>query len=95
MCAFLTTASDAGCGDCQVALHLARTGGLRILGIDALERHVAQAQARIAGAGGEGAGVTVRLGDYHELDWIADESLDGVYTSKCTGAREKEGREEE
>lgn len=75
--------SDAGCGDCQVALHLARQGRLQITGIDVLERHLQQARTRIAGAKlPPGAQVTARLGDYHNLDWIPDESLDGIYTSE-------------
>lgn len=55
----------------------------RITGIDAQERHVQQARTRIAAAKlPRGSHVTARLGDYHDLGWIPDKSLDGIYTSE-------------
>lgn len=57
---------------------MAREGGLRVHAIDVVEHHVAKARRNVARAG---LPVTVRRADYHNLDFIPDESLDGVYTS--------------
>lgn len=69
---------DAGCGVGHVALYMARHGGLRVTAIDVVEHHVEKA-ARNARQQAP-LPVTVRRADYHHLDWIADESLDGVYS---------------
>lgn len=61
-------------------MYMAKQGGIHVTGIDVVERHVEQAQRTIARAGLQGQ-VVARLGDYHNLDWIPDESLDGIYTS--------------
>ncbi|KAJ8103606.1 S-adenosyl-L-methionine-dependent methyltransferase [Lipomyces tetrasporus] len=69
---------DAGCGDGHVAMHLAGRG-LRVQGIDVVDRHVRKAQRNISARGLQDA-VAVRKMDYHHLDGLADESFDGVYT---------------
>lgn len=74
------TVLDAGCGVGHVALYMARNGGLRVTAIDVVEHHVEKAQRNIAKSGLPKGQVTVRRGDYHHLEWISDESLDGVYT---------------
>ncbi|KAL8935948.1 MAG: hypothetical protein Q9216_005179 [Gyalolechia sp. 2 TL-2023] len=69
---------DAGCGTCDVAIHLARRG-LRVQGVDVTDFHVQWAQQNIRDWGLEDK-VTVEVADYHHLDSIPDNSLDGVYT---------------
>ncbi|KAJ9637302.1 hypothetical protein H2201_001700 [Coniosporium apollinis] len=69
---------DAGCGVGHVAMHLARKG-LRVQGIDVVDRHIQKAQRYIQADGLEGR-VKVRKMDYHHLDEHADKSFDGVYT---------------
>lgn len=69
---------DAGCGNCHVALTFARKG-LRIQGIDIVENHVRWARQDIKAQGMEDK-ISARVADYHQLDWIPDASLDGVYT---------------
>ncbi|KAK9491183.1 S-adenosyl-L-methionine-dependent methyltransferase [Lipomyces doorenjongii] len=69
---------DAGCGVGHVAIYMARKG-LRVQGIDVVNRHLHQAQRNIKAQGLEDR-VTVRKMDYHHLDGLADESFDGVYT---------------
>ncbi|KAI4162941.1 MAG: hypothetical protein LQ342_003452 [Letrouitia transgressa] len=69
---------EAGCGDGHVAMHLAGKG-LQIYGIDILKRHVRRSQQNVKSRGFEKA-VTIRLGDYHNLENLHDESFDGVYT---------------
>ncbi|KAL8748417.1 MAG: hypothetical protein Q9184_007316 [Pyrenodesmia sp. 2 TL-2023] len=69
---------DAGCGNGFVALHFAHNG-LRVQGIDMVENHLRRARQNIKAEGMDHM-VTVRLADYHHLDWLPDMSLDGVYT---------------
>lgn len=69
---------DAGCGNGFVAIHFARNG-LRVLGVDATERHIQRARQNIRDQGMEDR-VETRIADYQQLDWIPDDSLDGVYT---------------
>jgi ubiquinone/menaquinone biosynthesis C-methylase UbiE len=72
------TVLDAGCGYGHVAIHLA-SRNLNIRAIDVVDRHVARAQINVRSAGLEKA-ITVQRGDYHHLENIPTESLDGVYT---------------
>ncbi|KAK9374211.1 S-adenosyl-L-methionine-dependent methyltransferase [Lipomyces chichibuensis] len=69
---------DAGCGIGHVAIHMARRG-LRVQGIDVVDRHLQRAQRNIKAYGLEDR-ATVRKMDYHHLDGFDDESFDGVYT---------------
>jgi ubiquinone/menaquinone biosynthesis C-methylase UbiE len=69
---------DAGCGDGYVAIHLAKRG-LRMQGIDVVDRHLKKAHRNIKAAGLENA-ITVRKMDYHHLDSFADDVFDGAYT---------------
>ncbi|KAL8817741.1 MAG: hypothetical protein Q9223_003480, partial [Gallowayella weberi] len=69
---------DAGCGVGHVAMYFARKG-LRIQGIDLVENHITWAQRDIKAQGLEDQ-VSVRVGDYHNLDHISSNSLDGVFT---------------
>ncbi|KAI3395793.1 hypothetical protein diail_876 [Diaporthe ilicicola] len=70
---------DAGCGIGHVALYMAHHG-LRVTAIDVVEHHVEKARLNIQRSGLPQGQVTARRADYHNLDWIADASLDGVYT---------------
>ena len=69
---------DAGCGVGLVAIHLARKG-LRICGIDVVDRHIRWAQRNVKKAGLEDA-ISVNKVDYHHLEPFAPETFDGVYT---------------
>ncbi|KAL8710027.1 MAG: hypothetical protein Q9220_005298 [cf. Caloplaca sp. 1 TL-2023] len=69
---------DAGCGVGHVAMYFARRG-LRIQGIDLVENHVLWAKQDIKAKGLEDK-ISVRVGDYHHLDHLSDNSLDGVFT---------------
>lgn len=71
---------DAGCGVCHVAIHLATKYGLRIQGIDVIEHHMKKARRNIARANLRNNEVSVALMDYHHLERLDSESLDGVYT---------------
>ncbi len=70
---------DAGCGVGHVALYMARTGDYRVEGIDVVAHHIAKANRNIKIAGME-ATVSARVGDYHHLEDLADNSCDGIYT---------------
>ncbi|KAJ8057984.1 hypothetical protein OCU04_013157 [Sclerotinia nivalis] len=70
---------DAGCGVGHVAIHLAKTAGFRVHGIDVVEHHIAKARNNIKANLLEGA-ITISKDDYHRLGTFADESFDGVYT---------------
>lgn len=61
---------DAGCGEGVVADRLVSRYGLRVVGVDLLERNVARARRRP---------VAVVRGDYHRLG-LAGGSFDGAYT---------------
>jgi len=71
---------DAGCGVGHVALRMTKTYGLRVSGIDIVDHHIAKAHGNIARSGLPEGTITVRKMDYHHLESLADESLDGVYT---------------
>ncbi|PLB41511.1 class I SAM-dependent methyltransferase [Aspergillus candidus] len=86
---------DAGCGDGQVALHLARQGGLRVHAIDVLPQQVQRAQENVAAAAASRGHATTRLkpkaeaavgavtvhtDDYHHLTTVTANSMDGIYT---------------
>lgn len=71
---------DAGCGVGHVALFMARQGGLNVTAIDVVEHHVEKARRNIRRSGLPEGRVTAGRGDYHNLEWIPDETLDGVYT---------------
>lgn len=71
---------DAGCGVGHVALRMAKTHGLRVSGIDIVDHHIAKARRNIARSGLPEGTITMRKMDYHHLESLADESLDGVYT---------------
>ncbi|KAI9643832.1 hypothetical protein NHQ30_007183 [Ciborinia camelliae] len=70
---------DAGCGVAHVALHLAKEHSLEIQAIDIVDHHISKARENITKQGMHGR-VTVRKMDYHHLDAIANESLEGAYT---------------
>jgi sterol 24-C-methyltransferase len=69
---------DAGCGVAHVAIHMAEKG-LRVQGIDIIDRHILKAKRNIEAQGMQDA-VTVRKMDYHHLDAFAAASFDGIYT---------------
>ncbi|KAI0164418.1 S-adenosyl-L-methionine-dependent methyltransferase [Hypoxylon sp. FL1284] len=72
---------DAGCGVGHVALRMAQKHGLRVDAIDIVEHHVAKARFNAEGSGLLASG-TIRVNrmDYHHLETIDTESLDGIYT---------------
>ncbi|KAF7927546.1 uncharacterized protein EAE98_005928 [Botrytis deweyae] len=70
---------DAGCGVGHVALRLAKVHSLEIQGIDVIDHHLEKARRNIEKQGMK-ARVTVGKMDYHHLDGIASNSLEGVYT---------------
>lgn len=69
---------DAGCGAGLVASHLAKKG-LRIQGIDIIDRHVKWAQQTVEKAGLTHA-VQIQRGDYHSLSAFSPNTFDGAYT---------------
>ncbi|GAM34865.1 hypothetical protein TCE0_015f02728 [Talaromyces pinophilus] len=71
---------DAGCGVGHVAIHLATKYGLRVKGIDVVEHHAEKARRNIARANLASNQVSVSLMDYHHLESLGSETLDGVYT---------------
>ncbi|RMZ84997.1 hypothetical protein DV738_g323, partial [Chaetothyriales sp. CBS 135597] len=71
---------DAGCGVGILAIHLARSRGHRVLGIDVVDYHLAIAQRNIARAALPAAQVEVAKMDYHHLDTLDAGAFDGVYT---------------
>jgi ubiquinone/menaquinone biosynthesis C-methylase UbiE len=71
---------DAGCGDGQVAIAFARRG-LRVHAVDVLPQQVQRARQNVARVLGEGeTTVAVRQDDYHRLETVDEDSLDGIYT---------------
>lgn len=70
---------DAGCGDGYVAMHMARKG-LHITAIDVIPSHVERTRRNIARSGLPKDSIAVQHMDYHDLEPIASESHDGVYT---------------
>ncbi|KAK3320366.1 S-adenosyl-L-methionine-dependent methyltransferase [Cercophora scortea] len=71
---------DAGCGVGHVAIRMANTHGLRITGIDVVDHHITKARRNIARSGLPDGTITVQKMDYHHLESLAPESLDGAYT---------------
>ncbi|KAF2396116.1 2-heptaprenyl-1,4-naphthoquinone methyltransferase [Trichodelitschia bisporula] len=69
---------DAGCGHGYVAANLAARG-LRVEGIDIVDRHVVRARQTVRGRGLEGR-VRVRKGDYHDLSVFETGRFEGIYT---------------
>lgn len=75
-----STILDAGCGYGHVALHLIQAHGMRIAGIDVIDRHIARCRRNIASAGLPEGAFTVTKMDYHHLESLEDDSLEGAYT---------------
>lgn len=72
---------DAGCGVGHVALYGAAQRGLHVRAIDVVPHHLVKCRRNITRAGLlSGGSVSVEEMDYHSLETIDDESLDGVYT---------------
>lgn len=71
---------DAGCGVGHVALRMAQTHGLRVSGIDIIDHHLEKARRNIDRSGLPKGTITVRKMDYHHLESLAEQSLDGIYT---------------
>ncbi|PLB45208.1 S-adenosyl-L-methionine-dependent methyltransferase [Aspergillus steynii IBT 23096] len=82
---------DAGCGDGQVAIHMAAKG-LRVHAIDVLAQQVDRAQRNVRRAirtpsqtprpkdDAVALDIVVRRDDYHHLVTVRPASLDGIYT---------------
>ncbi|KAL2830428.1 S-adenosyl-L-methionine-dependent methyltransferase [Aspergillus pseudoustus] len=73
---------DAGCGVGHVAIHLATKHGLRVQGIDVVEHHLTKARRNIAQEGLSSNQVSVRKMDYHHIEGLGAETLDGIYTTE-------------
>jgi sterol 24-C-methyltransferase len=71
-------ALDAGCGEGQVAIHLAQEHGLQITGVDLVEWAIKKAQAHVQRARIADR-TTFLVTDYTTLGF-PDTSFDGVYT---------------
>ncbi|KAE8555502.1 hypothetical protein EYB25_000199 [Talaromyces marneffei] len=71
---------DAGCGVGHVAIHLATKHGLRVKAIDVVEHHAEKARRNVAQAKLPNNQVSVNLMDYHHLESLGSETLDGIYT---------------
>lgn len=71
-------ALDAGCGDGNVALYLAKQHGLSVDGIDLLDFNVAKAKSNAAQQN-LSKETTFQVGTYMDLPY-ADNSFDAVYT---------------
>ncbi|ESZ93814.1 hypothetical protein SBOR_5809 [Sclerotinia borealis F-4128] len=70
---------DAGCGVGHVAIHLAKTAGFRVHGIDVVDHHIIKSRKNVKADALDGA-ITITKEDYHHLDAFADDSFDGAYT---------------
>ncbi|CAJ2504975.1 Uu.00g123690.m01.CDS01 [Anthostomella pinea] len=71
---------DAGCGVGHVALHMAKAHGLRVEAIDIVDHHVYKASQNITRSGLPEGTVKVRKMDYHHLEDLPSQSMDGIYT---------------
>lgn len=71
---------DAGCGVGNLAIHLARSRGHRVLGIDVVDYHLTTARRNIARAGLPANQVEVAKMDYHHLESLDAGVFDGIYT---------------
>ncbi|KAI1487054.1 S-adenosyl-L-methionine-dependent methyltransferase [Biscogniauxia mediterranea] len=71
---------DAGCGNGHVARYMARQG-LRVTGIDVVERHARMARQTAAESSSlEPGSLEVHHMDYHHLEPFESASFDGAYT---------------
>ena len=70
---------DAGCGMGHVAIYMAKRGGLRVFGIDVIDRHIRKARRNIRTAGMQDM-IDLKKMDYHHLDSLPPRSFDGAYT---------------
>lgn len=70
---------DAGCGIGHVALAMARNG-LKVTCIDVVDHHIEKTKRNIQTSGLPKGQLTATRADYHNLAFIPDESLDGIYT---------------
>jgi sterol 24-C-methyltransferase len=75
---------EAGCGFARVALFMAKYG-MRVIAIDNLDYHISGARQNVEKAGLPKGQVVVKKMDYHHLEAIPTESLDGVYTMQALG----------
>ncbi|KAL3482661.1 S-adenosyl-L-methionine-dependent methyltransferase [Aspergillus germanicus] len=73
---------DAGCGVGHVALRLATKHGLRVEDIDIINHHLHKARLNFARSGLPKRQIAVQKMDYHHLEGVAAETLDGFYTSE-------------
>lgn len=71
---------DAGCGVGHVALHLATKFKYHVQGIDVVSHHITKAKRNFARASLPKGQVRGRLMDYHHLESLDNQSLDGIYT---------------
>lgn len=69
---------DAGCGEGNVAIYLAKNHGLKIDAIDLLDFNIANAKANAAKQN-QSESVTFQVGTYMQLPF-ANDSFDAVYT---------------
>ncbi|KAF5602464.1 methyltransferase type 11 [Fusarium pseudocircinatum] len=71
---------DAGCGVGHVAIRMATKFKYRVQAFDVVPHHVAKAKRNVARAGLPDGQVSVRRMDYHHLESLDDQSVDGIYT---------------
>lgn len=69
---------DAGCGVGHVAINMMRKG-LKVQCIDLVDHHIEKAKRNVKSEGLQNF-IPIRKGDYHNLNFIADASLGGIYT---------------
>lgn len=72
---------DAGCGEGNTAISLAKSHGYQIEGIDLLDASIKKAQENIRQAGVSDK-IHLTIGDYASYDWPKD-SFDGIYTMEA------------
>ncbi|KAI0099944.1 S-adenosyl-L-methionine-dependent methyltransferase [Nemania sp. FL0031] len=71
---------DAGCGVGHVALRMVQTYKLRIEAIDIIDHHIYKASRNFKRAGLPPGQIRLRKMDYHNLESLDSQSLDGIYT---------------
>ncbi len=69
---------DAGCGEGNVAIYLAKNHGLKVDGVDLLDFNIANAKANAAQQN-QSDNVTFQVGTYMQLPF-ANDTFDAVYT---------------
>lgn len=69
---------DAGCGEGNVAIYLAKNHGLKVVGLDLLDFNVSNAKANAASQS-QSKNVTFQVGTYMQLPF-ANDSFDALYT---------------